>query len=436
MLSKEDNELMCRVGPEAPMGKAIRHFWVPALLSAELPGPDCDPVHVELLGENFVAFRDSNGNVGLLDEFCCHRGASLTVGRVEKCGIRCIYHGWLFATDGTVLETPNVPDPRFKERVKAKSYPVREAGGLIWTYIGPAEKKPPFPDFPWINAPANLVLATCQINGCNFVQMYEGLLDSSHLSVLHSSAISGAQGTDIHFVRSITHMAFDAAPTLDSEETEFGLHYAAIRMVDGKAETRVAAYVSPFWSLNPNGDIWVAVVPMTDEKNAFYTVSWDGKKQYGVDPLRSQTLNTIGFTKENLEAFGQTRRNFGGPNTPARHNGFRQNREMMRKGHFSGMPALALEDSLVTVSAGPLRDRSQEKLSSADVAIAHFYRSLLKSARQVRDGGTPVGYGLSVSKLRGVPATLEPGADWRKLVPDHFRVGPIPPDQEKRSSAA
>jgi phenylpropionate dioxygenase-like ring-hydroxylating dioxygenase large terminal subunit len=169
------------------MGKAMRHFWIPALLSSELPEPDCDPVHVELLGESFVAFRDSNGNVGLLDEHCCHRGASLTLGRAESCGLRCIYHGWLFADDGTVLETPNISNPNFKTRFKAKAYPVREAGGLVWTFIGNAADMPEFYDFTFFSAPASMRLPTVQIIGCNYVQVLEGLLDSSHLSLLHIS---------------------------------------------------------------------------------------------------------------------------------------------------------------------------------------------------------------------------------------------------------
>lgn len=278
-----------------------------------------------------------------------------------------------------------------------------------------------------------MVLTTCQINGCNYVQTFEGLLDSSHLSVLHSSAIAGVRGQDINLARAISHTIFDTAPELDSEMTDFGLHYAAVRMLAGKAETRIGGYVAPFWSLNPNGDMWFGVVPMTDEKTALYCVSWDRLKQYGADPLRSQQLNATGFTQEKLEAFGQTRRTFGGPNTPARLNGFRQDRAMMNKGHFSGVPTIALEDSLVTMSVGPLRDRSQEKLSSADVAIMHFYRSLLKSAKQVRDGGKPVGYGLSLAKLRGASASLEPGTEWRSLVPDHFRVNPISENQDERS---
>jgi phthalate 4,5-dioxygenase len=114
MLSKEDNELMCRVAPGTAMGTAMRRFWLPAVLSEELPHPDCDPRRVQLLGEDFVAFRDSDGMMGILDEYCCHRSASLALARIEERGIRCIYHGWKFAVDGTVMDTPNVADPRFK----------------------------------------------------------------------------------------------------------------------------------------------------------------------------------------------------------------------------------------------------------------------------------------------------------------------------------
>src|SRR4051794_9255691 len=138
MLSRDDNETMCRVGPDTRTGAAVRRYWTPAMLVSELPEPDGDPVRVELLGETFVAFRDSNGKIGFLDEACCHRGASLYLGRVEGCGIRCIYHGWKFAVDGTVMETPNVHDPDFKTRFRARAYPVREAGGLLWVYLGPA----------------------------------------------------------------------------------------------------------------------------------------------------------------------------------------------------------------------------------------------------------------------------------------------------------
>ena len=146
MLSKEDNELMCRVGPETPMGEALRRYWLPALLASDLPHPDCDPKRVRLVGEDFIAFRDNKGRIGFLDEYCRHRSASLALARVEDCGIRCTSR-LKFAYDGTVLETPNVEDPNFKTRFKARAFPAREAGGLIWVYLGPKEKEPPFPHY-------------------------------------------------------------------------------------------------------------------------------------------------------------------------------------------------------------------------------------------------------------------------------------------------
>jgi phenylpropionate dioxygenase-like ring-hydroxylating dioxygenase large terminal subunit len=422
MLSKPDNELMCRTGPETPMGKAMRHFWIPALLSAELPEFDGDPVHVELLGESFVAFRDSSGNVGMLDEYCCHRGASLTVGRVEKCGIRCIYHGWLFATDGTVLETPNVPDPRFKDRFKAKSYPVREAGGMVWAYLGDPEKMPELPDYEFMHAPAGMRLNRLAISGCNYVQVLEGLLDSSHLSVLHSSALAGAVNKGLAFAQATDHMQFDAAPRVETEETAFGLHYAAIRAIDGKAETRVTAFVSPFWIRNPNGDLTMCCVPMNDEKTAFFHIWYDGAQAYGEEPLASAQSRHVGLDQETLEAYGMTRPTSYGPNRMQRANGFGQDRASVRGGHFTGVASFTQEDAIVCVSAGGLRDRSKEMLSTADLPIAQMYRTLIKSARSVAEGGLPVGYGVPTPEIQGVHATLEPGTDWRTLVPKHKQL--------------
>lgn len=419
MLSAKDNELMCRTGPETAMGKAMRHFWIPALLSSELPHADCDPVHVELLGENFVAFRDSEGKVGILDEYCCHRGISLTLGRSEKCGLRCIYHSWLFARDGTVLETPNIPDPRFKSRFKAKAFPVREAGGVIWTYLGAPEEMPDFYDFPFLDAPETMRLATVQIVGCNYVQVIEGLLDSSHLSLLHISQFTDGDLPDIKFVQNTGHMQHDPAPRVEAQETDYGLHYGAVRVFGDKAETNVTAFISPFFILNPN-DIYMAIVPMADDKCAFYSVWYDGVREYGAEPLRSEQLRTVGLDR--LEEFGMTRQSFYTTQRPMRGNGFRQDRDMVRSGHHSGIVSFVQEDAIVCVSAGGVRDREYEHLGTADMAIAQMYRTLLKSAKRVAEGGKPIGYNLSVANLRGARTTLAVGTDWRTVVPDNVRL--------------
>ena len=146
MLSKQDNELVTRVGPGTPMGNLMRQYWVPAMLSSELPHADCDPVRVLLLGEQLIAFRDTNGKPGLIQSNCPHRGASLFFGRNEEAGLRCVYHGWKFATDGTCVDMPNEPaESDFKAKVKATAYPCTERGGIVWTYIGPRAEPPLLP---------------------------------------------------------------------------------------------------------------------------------------------------------------------------------------------------------------------------------------------------------------------------------------------------
>src|SRR2546425_11564441 len=109
MLGREENDLLTRVGPQTPMGDTMRRYWIPALLAWELPEPDCPPVRVKLLGEDLIAFRDTEGRVGLLEEFCPHRRASLFFGRNEECGLRCVYHGWKFDVSGRCVDMMNEP---------------------------------------------------------------------------------------------------------------------------------------------------------------------------------------------------------------------------------------------------------------------------------------------------------------------------------------
>jgi phenylpropionate dioxygenase-like ring-hydroxylating dioxygenase large terminal subunit len=147
MLSTADNELLTRVGPGTPMGRFMREYWMPAMLSSELPGPDSDPVRVMLLGEKLIAFRDSDGQVGLVDHRCPHRGGELFYGRNEESGLRCVYHGWKFNAAGTCVDMPNEPPTSdFKNRIKAVAHPTAERNGLVWAYLGPRETPPPLPD--------------------------------------------------------------------------------------------------------------------------------------------------------------------------------------------------------------------------------------------------------------------------------------------------
>jgi phenylpropionate dioxygenase-like ring-hydroxylating dioxygenase large terminal subunit len=146
MLSREDNELLCRVGPGTPMGRLMRQYWIPAALSSELPEPDGAPLRVRLLGEDLIAFRATSGAVGLIQNACPHRGASLFYGRNEGEGLRCVYHGWKFDATGRCVDMPCEPaTSTYKDKVQARAYPCLERGGLVWAYLGPRVTPPPFP---------------------------------------------------------------------------------------------------------------------------------------------------------------------------------------------------------------------------------------------------------------------------------------------------
>lgn len=420
MLSKADNDLICRVGPDTPMGKAFRHYWLPVMLSSELPDAGGAPFPVEVCGERLVVFRDTSGALGALAEHCCHRGASLLLGRVEDCGIRCIYHGWKFAVDGTVLETPNVVDPRFKDRFKARAYPIRDAGGLVWVYLGDPANAPPLPRWAFMDVPESHRLPVIAVVNCNYVQLMEGVVDSSHLSILHTVGLKATDAADLDFAKKTNHMQFDAAPRMEAEETDFGFHYVALRRNDRGAqsvtEARVAPYVAPCFVLNPNGDLFFSFTPINDERVLFFHLWWSEDKAFGEEPLRSQQLSFVGLDDETLAEFGMTRETSADPDRPQRGNNFLQDREAMRRGHFTGFPNFTQEDAAVSMSGGPIRDRTKEMLCHADIAITRLYRSLMKCAHQAAAGQEPVGVHADVSTIVGACGALKDGDDWRALV--------------------
>src|SRR5687767_11501877 len=209
MFSREENEFLTRVEPGTPMGNLMRRYWIPALLSEEISLPDCAPVRVRLLGEDLVAFRDSNGRVGLLGEHCAHRGTSLFFGRNEDCGLRCIYHGWKYDVAGKVLETPAEPaGSDFRNKLQHTAYPCQEIAGMIFTYMGASENLPLMPRYEWANLPPRQLFPVKSFLECNYLQGVEGDFDSSHTSFLHNNNLQNAE-----------RLKRDGAPTLAAEET-------------------------------------------------------------------------------------------------------------------------------------------------------------------------------------------------------------------------
>ena len=419
MLTKDENELLTRVCGDAPMGRMMRqHWWIPAALSDKLEA-DGKPLRVRLFGENYVAFRATGGKVGFFDEACPHRGASMALARNEDNALRCIYHGWKFAVDGAVLDTPNVADPKFKERIKGRTFPVREAGGLLWAYLGPKDKEPAFPTYPFMDqADAHRINAVAVAN-CNYVQVIEGLVDSSHLTVLHASGLAKTNGADLDFAKKTTHMQFDASPLIEADETDFGFHYVAIRPAGNKRMARVASFIAPCFVANPNGDLWFAVVPVNDERCNFYHVWWNADKRIGEEPLRAQQLAFVGLDEPTLAKYGMTAATCDGPAAMNWANGYRQDRKLQREGHFTGLDSFTQEDAACSISSGALRDRSQEVLSTADIAISRLYRSLLACAKGVREGHAIPALEVEVGRVVGTSGEIDPGEDWRSLVPHH-----------------
>jgi phthalate 4,5-dioxygenase oxygenase subunit len=410
MLTREENELLTRTGPGTPVGALFRRYWLPALLSAEVPEPDGDPIKVRLLGEDLVAFRDTRGRVGLMEEYCPHRQASLVYGRNEECGLRCIYHGWKVDVDGNILETPpEPPESTFKDRLKHVAYPTFEAQGVVWAYLGPREHMSPPPDWEWMHAPAEQFGVTKLYEDCNYLQGAEGSIDSAHSDYLHSSNIAGRPR--------------DHSPRLETQDTAYGFRYAAIRRPDTDPDkqkyVRVTIWVAPCHVLIPplrprvsgsvrDGEevaVHQAWVPMDDEHNAFFSFAYNRN-----GPLPPAW-------REHAEQFGLDRP-WGWPQRN-RRNLHLQDRTLMRQGHWSGIEGVNCQDFTVVESMGPIIDRTREHLGASDVAVIRMRRRMLDAVRAFQAGGQPLG--------------LDPSIPYGRIATDE-RIIPI--DQPWQSVAA
>src|SRR5690349_12073797 len=284
MLSREENELLTRVGPGTPMGALLRCFWQPFALSSELPRADGDPIRVRLLGEDLVAFRDTNGSVGLIQNNCPHRGASLFFGRNEEAGIRCVYHGWKFDTTGTCVDMPNEPaESDFKHKVRATAYPTVDKGGVIWAYLGPRDQEvPPVPALEWTNVPESHRIVTKRIQFCSFLQNVEGEVDSSHVSFLHSKQNGAADSAGIKADPGATlpdYMARDRAPRFFVLPTEYGMLIGARR--DAEADSyywRITQFLMPSYTMIPapvGAPVsFTGATPIDDQTMMGFTVTW------------------------------------------------------------------------------------------------------------------------------------------------------------------
>ena len=421
MLSREDNEILCRVGPGTPMGELLRRYWTPACLSAEVPEPGSAPARVRLLGEDLVAFRDTAGRLGLVQQNCPHRGASLFFGRNEDAAIRCVYHGWAFDVDGRCVDMPSEPVP-FCEKVKIKAYPVHESGGIVWAYLGPRETMTPFRDFGTEGLGVDDIMATKQVSYCNWVQAMEGNIDTAHISHLHQwSGIDDIpdDGSDKpgypSNAMSWKFWRHDRAPRLELEETWYGYRYAGIRTTpNGNTHVRVTAYAVPYSTM-------VASIPFSVGHGMFVPIDDDNCWRYFVAPKAWRRPRDLGGA--NLFSIAPFRTPVSSvangivPRDYTLENDFRIDRDVQKKSIFSGVDDFVSQDLMVTESMGPIYDRTQEKLGSTDMAISRMRHILLGAARELAAGKEPpaVGGDLDYRSIRGAEKILEPGEDWRLL---------------------
>ena len=418
MVTQAENETLVRVGPGTDMGELMRRYWHPVATSAQLPEPDCNPLRTKLLGERFVVFRDSEGKVGMLDELCMHRGASLALGRVEEGGITCLYHGWKFAVDGTILDTPNNADCRFRQRLKAPAYDVIEKSGLIWAFIGPKEHKPPFRSFAADAIPAENRYVLRVDMKANYLQLWEGGLDSSHVSVLHTNqartswAASRGLGNDLN---KWTPMD-DRAPVFQVEDTPFGYHYSATRQLPPGRENEALRNVRITPAIFPTGriirgpvaDFLVWETPTDDCSTSTYITVYSSKP---VD--KHWVLGTLGLDDER----------FWSERDPtykaAWENGFFQNREAMYT-NWTGFNGIEQEDAAIGLSYGPIFDRTKENLVAADLAVVRLRRRLLQAVQMLKSGEPALGSQIADLTAVAAPDVDVPAdADWRSLAPFH-----------------
>ncbi len=417
-LTHEENELLCRVGRGTPMGELIRRFWVPVCLSEELPEPDCDPIRVRIVGEDLVAFRDSAGNVGLVEEHCPHRGASLFFGRNEEGGLRCLYHGWKIDVAGNILETPCEPaESRMRFHIKHTAYPVVEAGDVVWSYLGPPAKKPDFPYYWWTQVPSeNRIVGKIDYD-CNYVQAIEGAIDSSHSDFLHSGyEVLGWSEEQIRRVEPTRSTAKETRWEVD--DTEYGIRYAAIRnapgATDGSQAVRVSVFAVPFHCLlagGVNSDVPHLFVPADDHFTWFYDV------RISRDPIDRE----LSMKQRGVQMGVDLGPDYRKLRTLA--NNYQQNRQAMRerkeKWAYSGIAwGKPHQDMAVIESMGPIYDRTKEHLGIQDVGVIRMRQRMLAAVRHFMETGEVAELDLSIpyDQIRGEVKIIPAGARWQDTV--------------------
>ena len=412
MLTQEQNTLLTRIEPGAPMGDLLKEYWVPACRSEKLE-VDGAPERVRLFGENFVAFRVTSGRVGFMAEACPHRCASLALARNEGDGLRCIFHGWKFNVEGQCVDTPTEPTERretFAALVPVRTHPVREAGGLVWVYLGKQEAPPRFPDFEFTALPDSHVQPSRGIIKTNWLQGLEALLDSAHVGFLHAANLGSDRGRSV-FKAESDYMLNNGAPSFEFIEQPYGFREGALRDTEGEVcYARVREVALPFFSFIPSTPGGPAIVccsiPIDDQHTAQWYIAYNVHEPLDVDRLRS-----FGTTSGDPDYFNS---DMGGVDDL-----WQQDRAAMKDGHWSGIVGRgnAYEDFAVQESMGPIVDRSKEFLGSCDHVIIRARSQLLRAVARYQETGeiSFTGPEVDFRRIRAISFAYPKGGDWREI---------------------
>lgn len=416
MLTVEENNLLCRVEEDAPMGQLMRQHWIPVCLTEEVSEPDCDPVKARVLGEDLVVFRDTDGRVGVMDEYCPHRRVSLVYGRNEECGLRCLYHGWKMDVEGTVIEMVSEPTAsNMADKVKHKAYKVQEWGGMVWAFMGPQDAIPEFTPPPWAPTKDAKVSIAKVLVPCNWAQILEGAIDSAHSSSLHSSdfvpaRVGGAQATEKNWLRPST----DKAPRMQVHKTSYGFRYAAIRRpITNAAKTdyiRSTVFVAPNAVLIPPNNLYNVAnvnVPMDDTNTAFYFIAW-GERATTPDTETWRKFLGTSVGKDLDERYRPFRNE---------ENRFWQDRQAMKAGNFTGIKGFPNQDIAMWVTMGPIANRSIDRLGASDLAVVEFRKQMLDAVLAFKDGAPAIGTGDQriPAQVCAFQAIVPKEIDWRNF---------------------
>lgn len=420
-LTREQQEILVHAGAGTPLGELFRRYWIPALLAEELPEPDCAPVRVTVLGEELLAFCDSEGRYGLIDRYCPHRGVSLFFGRTEECGIRCSYHGWKFDVEGRCVDMPSEPEEsNFKNKVRLTAYPLVQLGHVLWAYMGPPEHRPALPSIEWATLPASQVYVSKRLQRTNYLQALEGGIDSSHVSFTHRFNLDS---DPLHRdCLGNVYLKKDGRPRFEVVESDGGLFIGARRNADDERYYwRITQYLMPWYTIIPpfgehviGGHAWV---PIDDETCWAWSINYH--------PVRDLTEAELADMRAGGGIHCVYKPGTYEPLADASNDYLIDRRAQRAKESFSGVAGIAMQDASLQESMGRVQNRMKERLGTSDAGIIMARQRLLRAAKAFAENGVPPpGLEPEAQQVRSASVLLEKGVPFQDGAAEALRLTP------------